>query len=199
MKRTSTSLAVAFLIGCATLAWADQEPNSLGIYFDPTASQNETWCETPCTVTGYLILTAPTMASIEAWWLGIDFQTTVHSCALAGGGVNRSSLADPFVTFLYVQLDTPLPCSSTTVLATLTIGMDAVNSQSCLYITNYVGNYGAPDDPGALSGGETIRFRPSVGIPNYPIIFPACVAAINQNAPVREEGATWGGVKALYD
>ncbi len=198
MANIIRALLVAILIACPGFATGNDDPNSLGIYFDQAANQNEAWCTVPGTVTAYLILTNPAVGAVDAWWLGVDFQTISHSYSLAGGGVNRSSYSDPFTTMFYVELTTPLVCAGPTVFATFTIGMDPLNTQSCLHITNYIGDYGSPDDPGARSNGRTIRFIPSVGLPDYPIVFPTCVAGINRQAPVANEVATWGSVKAQF-
>lgn len=183
----------------AAVSSGNDEPNSIGIFFDQAATQNEAWVEVPGNVTGYLILAAPTVVNIDAWWLGVDFTTTVHSYTLAGGGINRSTWSDPFSTSFYVELPSPLVCTEATILATFDIGVNQVTPTACVTIFQYIGDYGNWDDPGARSGGEYVYFWPSVGVPGYPIIFPACVAAINRDAPVAVGMETWSGVKALFE
>lgn len=189
--------ATLLAVSTANCVLADE--NVLGIYFDEAATQNEIWTAVPGSVTGYLVLTDAAVQSIDTWWLGIDFQTTIHDYALAGGGINLSPpTGDPYVTLFYVEMDTPLPCNGMTVLATLTIGLNEFCPDSCLGITNYFGESFPQDDPGFRSGDQAGYFWPSVGVPAFPVVFPACVAAINQQAPVAVMSETWGGVKTLF-
>jgi hypothetical protein len=198
MSRISKAVVLSILAFRSSTVLADNDANAIGIYFDQETTQNEVWIDVPGEVVGYLTYTDPTVSTIEAWYLGIGFGTTIHSYTLSGGGVNIADIGDPLLTFFSVGFETPLLCSDNTVLAVLTIGVDEDNPSTCIIIGGYPPGYGIPTDPAALSGGELIYFWPSVGVPDYPIVFPTCVAAINQSAPVPAKEATWGGVKSLY-
>lgn len=198
------SVTLMVLFGFAFVqgqVYATDDPNTLGIYFDEAATINEAWIDVPGQIPAFLILTNPTMATIDGWWLGIDFASITHSYELTGGGVNMSDVSDPFYTSFFVEYPTPRPIGALTVLANLQVGVEEINPTACIRIGNNImdDGYGFQDDPGAIVNGERVYFWPSVGWDGMPPLWDRCVAAINTEAPVAVEKTTWSGVKALFE
>jgi hypothetical protein len=198
-------LLLASLVATSAFAVIDEDPNSMGIYFDRTADEN-------CLTTGasvpfftYLILTNPTPQAVNAYELGLEvvvpagmegmfFQLASNIADGAVSGINVGSptaLGGDYI----VGLAGPIPAQPATILHSWQHMLLAV-----IPVEYYIGASSAPSLPGdfpvAQDADGSILFScgQSTGGPDVP------VAVVNGAGPcpVGVEETSFGSVKSLF-
>jgi hypothetical protein len=182
----------AVLTSSQAPAQTDLAPNSVGIYFDEGALGNSVTTASPGTATAYLIATRyDGLTGVDAWRGGVSCEVPV-TATMRGEGLNGFSNGPDFFLHFEVTLATPLPLSTSIVLAELAV--DVPNETPIrLFLESSVGG----DGLFCSAGGAETSLQPSVPCHDLPC-FPAHVASINQAGPVRSDPVAWGGIKSLY-
>ena len=183
-------IMVLTLAGLAAAGAARAQDDALGLYFSSTVFSIETADATVMpgfTMAGYVVLTLPTGAMITGYEVGIsssaaDFTIPVTSLFLdtnLGTNTNqRVTLAVPKAAV-----------AGGTVLSTAFLATDSLVPETVSF---------GPSSPSSLPAGMPVVFYAGVGpvACSYPHGTPV-VAWLN-GQPVADDGATWGGVKALF-
>ena len=200
--KTVIALLLTALVATSAFAVVDQEPNMMGIYFDPAANYNclTVGANTPFFV--YVCVTNPTAGAIDAYELGYvmdvpaGMETSIFRLATnIGGGAAQGvdvGISGPTGGDIIVGLATPLPGGEVVVVHSFQYMLLAP-----MAVDVYVGASSTPSLPGGLpviqeAGGDLMTLGTSTGGPDIP------VATINGECAVAVESNTWGGVKSLY-
>jgi hypothetical protein len=203
MRKLLVLLGLASLVVAgASFAQTDPDPDMIGIYVDPGATENhaEPGAAGPYDV--YLCMTNPSAASgVSGWECSIIVTDGVFilEWGYAGSAINALSPPD-----FAVGLAEPLPWEPSIVLMTLTAGLFAPDPVEFTLtpqpIPSIPGDpyalpaYAAGDDPGDLrSLGYSTGWNPETGVPNV-----SCVLNGEPPFPIGTDEDTWGGVKNLY-
>ena len=193
-------LTVVFLIalGCVAastigaIAQTDPNPNSVGIYFDENAIVNTQDVMPPGVATAYVIATRyEGVGGVDAWRGGVSCELPMVA-TIRGGGVNSFSNGPDYFLHFDVACGTPLPFSTSIVLAELSVNI-LTEDPVMLFLES------SADGEGWVcsSAGVETFLHPSVPCPNLPCL-PAWVASINSAGPVLSDTVFWDGIKSLY-
>jgi hypothetical protein len=195
------------IVACgAAAAWGqpiDPSPDGIGIFFD---EGGRVWCATatPGTqLTAYLCLTRASDTSDFLGWearIECSVPRAVAGYAIRGDGVNQSTAPDFLVSY-----STPLPYQLSTVL--LEISLDVVWEWSIALRVWPAENGSSAVLPAYVTTAEpavakTLQYlwgwEPATQIPNWlaSVNDPSCATNAGPSVPV--DGATWGGIRALY-
>lgn len=195
MSFTKPILAIScLLLAAPASAQLDPDPDGLGVYFDPAATEVAAQIVVGETVPAYLVLTRPSQPGTLALWEAsvgpTSFNAMVHGTPIDAFNMAQNMPGSAGVAFA-CGMDEPYPAlQPVTVLANLEI---LVLGEGPVGIVvggvSYDFPYYRPDD--FYHGPDTELF-PSSGDASLP------VAVINGAAPVGDETWSWGGVKALY-
>ena len=198
-------LLLASLVAMSAFAVIDEDPNSMGIYFDRTADNN--CLTTPSSVPffTYLILTNPTPQAVNAYELGLDivvpagmegmfFQLASNVADGVVSGIDvgvNGALGGDYI----VGLAGPIPAQPATILHSWQHMLLAV-----IPVEYYIGSSSVPSIPGdypvAQDADGSVLFQcgQSTGGPDVP------VAVVNGAGPcpVGVEETSFGSVKSLF-
>jgi hypothetical protein len=163
-------------------------PDALGLYFDVEAQTRDIDVEAGASFEIYLILTNPTMNSIEGWESAVIL-TNGNSVTTTEFPVGSQPLLNGPQDWA-VSMTIPMPCNVLTKLAVFT-----VLSVSDEHATFFLGNISAPSLAGdypsvCLTGGDWTALDLSSEDPSLP------VAEVNGSTP--DQKTTWGAVKSLF-
>lgn len=193
---TGKAFIVFFLAALASDSFAqiDLASDSIGIYFDPEATQVSTSIEVGGMVTAYLIATNPSqMGGLALWEASV--QSQAPEVIIWGSPANGTNLATNMPpggsTFSFVVTsDTPLPpLESITILGTLDI---TVLSEGPVELEVHGYSYDLPIyrvDDWTYPDHD---LYPSSGNPDFP------VAVINGPPPVAIDQMSWGHLKSHF-
>ena len=198
-------LLLASLVAMSAFAVIDEDPNSMGIYFDRTADNN--CLTTPSSVPffTYLILTNPTPQAVNAYELGLDivvpagmegmfFQLASNVADGVVSGIDvgvNGALGGDYI----VGLAGPIPAQPATILHSWQHMLLAV-----IPVEYYIGASSIPsiagDYPVVQDADGSVLFQcgQSTGGPEFP------VAVVNGAGPcpVGVEETSFGSVKSLF-
>lgn len=199
MKKIADCAILVLAVGCViaassveSFAQTDPYPNSVGIYFDEDAFGNTANVVPPAVAVAYLIATRyDGLGGVDAWRGGVSCEVPVEA-TIRGGGVNAFSNGPDFFLHFDVSLATPLPLSSSIVLAELSVDI-TTEAPIKMYLESSVEGDGLV----CSSGGDERHLQPSVPCYSLPC-YPAWVASINLNGPVMSDTINWGEIKSLY-
>jgi len=191
-------LVVFFImLASGTFAQVDPDPNGIGIYFDPGATEVSILVPETAEIvylSAYLILTNPAFEGELNHWAAYvstytDNSTTVQASIwgspIEGHNVKMNMPGSSHWGFEVLLGDSPpYLASEITVLAELEILVHTFTEPINLYV--WEGAFYSVEDSGAVNA------NPSSGDWDLP------VATINGLAPVAVESDSWGGVKALF-
>ena len=194
MKTLVAALATLVAISYCS---ASAQPEFICVYFDEEGTTNCVEIVPPAEVTAYLIAsTVEEAAGISGWEcsLGITEGVYVLAWNIRGHAV---SIWPPF----YIGVEPPLPWAPIIILMDFVI---AVGSLEPIFIwvgphevpslpPPYTPAYAAGDNPSELH-----RLYPCTGLSDEGEQNPAACINCDCSEIVEAEGATWGGVKAIY-
>jgi len=163
-------------------------PDALGLYFDAEAQTRDIDVDADTSFEVYLIITNPTMNSIEGWESAVIL-TNGNSVTTTEFPIGSQPLINGPQDWA-VSMTIPMPCNVLTKLAVFT-----VLSVSDQHAPFFLGNISVPSLAGdypsvQLTGGGWIALDLSSEDPSVP------VAEINGSTP--DQKSTWGGVKSLF-
>ena len=205
MKKLVTLVALASLFAAPALALPDEGPDSYGIYFMVDDNYvNQVMDIAPNTfVPTYVILAGITRPSVGGWEVAFAFEPLSAGAVIGTtfqGDAQNFSTPPSFI----VGLGTPLPTPAE--------GYLVLAEMNVLFFAGVMEWYGGPTDPASIEGvpayanGEDVadlvgcyfstdadgQFLDDEGWTTHP------VAAVNLDAPVATENASWSNVKNLY-
>lgn len=201
--KTVLALLLVSLMATAAFAVVDEDPDMMGIYFEPTADTNclTVGASTPFFM--YVCVTNPTAGAIDAYEFGYQvevpagmeamiFRLSTNIANLVANGVDVG-VSGPLGGDVIVGLATPLPGGEVVVVHSFNYMLLAPMTAP-VYLTAS----SSPSLPGGLpviqeAGGDLMTLGLSTGGPEIP------VAVLNgTECPVAVEQDTWGGLKSLY-
>lgn len=193
--KTLTILIVAIAMGSTALAGLDPDPDSFGVYFDPSGNTNCMTVAAFLPVPAYLVLMNPT-APVGGFECSVTMTGAPHfvlsTTFNSGCGTDPGWNTTPGDYLCTGVSDIPVPAAGAVVLVTWSIMLQA---QAELLF--YVGPASVPSIPGACP----VLIRDGIprcgGVSSGDSSLP--VAGMNAfNCPVSESISSFGAVKSLY-
>lgn len=197
MKKLVVLLMVS-LMATSAFALADEDANSIGVYFDAAGDNNSIMTTPGVNFNMYFILANPTVPALDAFEFayqivappGAEF-SLVRFGTTTSWPLNAGDASQTLVGTYLAAAGTPVPTSQATVLTNWLMGCFAPTAVYNVFISPL----STPSIPGAMAiayDGVKYPAGPSTGGYENP------VAVINGGAPVSEEVSSFGGVKALF-
>jgi hypothetical protein len=202
MKKLLVLLACAMLVSSLGFAQADPDDNSFGFFFDTEATLTELHTPAPFTpITGYLVVSNPTSASISGWecFMDIAGAPIAMSWAVAGGGLNVFGNGNDgnFNVGVGLAPNSLLPVGGVCVLATFTCYVGSPTDVITFTVLPFPGSVTFSNAPGYVDGSNVGLVIPCGVSTGYP--YGAYCAVINGTGVVADEPMSWSGVKALFN
>ena len=202
MKRLLALVGLTLLIAGSATAQIDPDPNQIGVYFDPLATEFCTSAAMYMAVSAHVMFTNPTdptgtPCGISGW----EAEVTAIPPA-TGGMINGATLmgSGPINLFAYptfqVGMGTPWPPAP--VIHVADINIFTLNTDAWFFTIGAIGPTSWPEDPGPgfavdYDPGILVRVMPSSGSMDLP------VAQVNGVCGVTAaQDDTWGGVKSMF-
>jgi hypothetical protein len=196
MKSLFTMVGVCMscilILGAINVSVQAQEPDEIGIYFDPDATEyNKTYAMPYSLVSAYLILHSPSQPSVQGWECRVDVVPTMGSTVTGWYPVGHFGIA-PIPPEFQIGLGTALTWAENIVL--MRIEVFYFGDQVRFYLSPFMN----PTIPGQMAYVDNIVdleftvMRPTSGGFDKPV---ACLGCMDV---VENTDLSWGQVRAMY-